>query len=251
MNTVSDDAEQRRRLEGLKNGAERFDQPSIRFVEVLLARAGELDGPARSRLLARAKLRLDQVEAAYSTAMTKARERLDALQSAKGEPSAELERRLAAGECAEVARIAGRQLEHLEKAQRAVHLPWVARMAQRARQSGLMIPSELTRELDQSGEDGDLARSTALSASRTLSRTMFREAASESRAVLAVARATDSLSDSLGPYNPLALSARVLERTAGMSPVYVRKLVEALEQLAALQALPEPPKTKTKRKRQG
>jgi hypothetical protein len=80
-----------------------------------------------------------------------------------------------------------------------------------------------------------------------LSRALLRQSAESARATLAVARATDNLPEAAGPYNGQVLVARTLAELAELAPAYVRALVAAADDLAAMEALLTPEAQKPKR----
>ena len=84
---------------------------------------------------------------------------------------------------------------------------------------------------------------------RAVSRAMFVDSVASSRAALAIARATDNVPSESGPYNCHAIAARVLGELSTLSPGYAQALVAGLDDLAALDGLPLPPKPKSSGRR--
>ncbi len=71
------------------------------------------------------------------------------------------------------------------------------------------------------------------------------------RATVAIARSADNLPESAGRYNSQALAIRALAEMAELSPEYVRVLVAAIDDLAAVANLlgTSPPVAKVARAR--
>ncbi|AKT35973.1 DUF2894 domain-containing protein [Chondromyces crocatus] len=197
------------------DGARGMDPPGFRFAEALLERAQALGGGAAARLLSRASARLDQLEAALVRKRGDAAAALKALDDAGVEAPAEVQAALERGDLAEVTRAAHRRLRPRVNLtpRETPKRPWLARLRDEAAVS-------------------------------------FKESLGSARATLAVARAADRVPPNAGPYNPHAIAARTLLTAEGLSPAYVRALMDELEDLAALEAAFAPAKIRSDRKGQ-
>jgi hypothetical protein len=87
-------------------------------------------------------------------------------------------------------------------------------------------------------------RAVALGAA--VSSALLSASAESVRATIAVARAADNLPEAAGPYNGQVLAARALAAMAELSPAYVRAVVAAADDLAALDARLAPEAQKPK-----
>jgi hypothetical protein len=152
---------------------------------------------------------------------------------------------------------------------RASALAWLGRIASRARGHGARLPEDLRQLVEHvasrpamAGAPGSapgtiLAEKdapsprTARLLANALSRAMFRETAEAARATLAMARTTDNLPDAAGPYNGQVLAARALREMARLSPGYLQAYIAGLDDLAALEATPEPTVVRSARRRRG
>ena len=147
-----------------------------------------------------------------------------------------------------------RTLRDRARERQRVQIPWMARLRGEALTRGAPLSADMTRDLsavedaDGTVERGAHGRAVALG--DALSHALLRESAESARATLAVARATDNLPEAAGPYNGQVLVARTLAAMAELAPAYVRAVVAAADDLAALEALlaPEAPKAKAKAK---
>jgi hypothetical protein len=222
-------------------GGEVFDPLGFGLVESLVARAEALGGGARERLLARARARVDAIDATLRAARGAAEQALHVLAADDGPIVPALAAALARGEVARVERETRRAIRDRARARREVQVPWLARLRGEALSRGTRLPAEIARTLDGLGTtDGAAPRGAhggAVAAGAALSHALFREAAESARATLAVARAVDGMPDDAGPYNGQVLAARALARMAELSPQYVRVIVAAADDLAALEAM--------------
>ena len=219
-------------------GAEAFDGPGFRFIASLLERAGELDGGAGAHLRQRAAERLSAFEAAFASARAEARATLATLDAAGADPDGVLAAAFATGDYKRVKREAPRALRSARTEDVDAARARVVRLARQARARGMTLAPALRARVH--------AATTAphpLGELRTvgdqLARALFREAADHARSALVVARASDRVSDEAGLYNPEALSAQTLTLVESLSPSYLRAYLASLDDLAALERLPE------------
>ena len=229
-------------------GAEVFDPLGFRFVESLVARAEILGGGARDRLLERARLRIEALDAALRDARRTAEQELGALGAEGASIAPALREALARGEVSQVRREIRR--ERSDRSRERVQVPWLSRLRVAAAARGAHLPEEVTRDLEGDGDDSvdRGAHTRAVAAGGALSRALFRASAESARAMLAVARAADDVPDGAGPYNAQVLAARALAVMAELSPVYVRVAVAMADDLAALEALLAPDAEAAKRR---
>lgn len=242
------------RLAALREaGAERFDPPGFRLIEVLLARARTLGGGAQAHLEARAKLRLDRLEAAFRGARAEAEAALRALAEAGDPDDGALAEALERGELQAVVRAARRRQRALAAARQKMAVPWLSRLRGEAAARDVRLPEPLARDLAQLAQAGDVverrAKQQARALSNALSAALFHESLASARAELAVARAADNVPEDAGPYNAQVLAARALSAAGQLSAPYLRALVASLQDLGALIAAFEPEPSKPIRKR--
>lgn len=240
-------------------GAETFDPPGFGLVVALLARAEALPGGAREKIHARAGVRMELLEGALASARAAAEREIGALVEAGAEVPGAVADALARGEIARVRREIRRARRELSQRRQDVAVPWVARLGGEARARGASLPDEVARDLERLVEHGGAiprgAHGRAVALGAAVSSALLSASAESVRATIAVARATDNLPEAAGPYNGQVLAARALTAMAELSPAYVRAVVAAADDLAALDArlAPEAPKPKaraaTKRKR--
>lgn len=259
------------RLERLRAaGASTFDPPGYGFVASLLERGAALGGGAETRLRGRAEARLEALEASFDGARRDAAQRIEALAGA-GAVGEELRQAFEAGDYAGV-RWLVRRIEHEQvddSRRRASGLAWLGRIASRARGHGARLPEDLRQLVEHVAsrpamvgapesapgtilveKDAPSPR-TARMLANALSRAMFRETAEAARATLAMARTTDNLPDDAGPYNGQVLAARALHEMARIAPGYLQAYIAGLDDLAALEAAPEPTVVRSAKRRRG
>ena len=216
-------------------GAARFDPAAARFIECLIARAEPFESAVRRRLLTRALQRLGELEAAFEQAQQHA---ITWLHQNPEIERAPVERALRDGDLKEAMRLGRRAA----RAHRRANHPWVHRRVQTlvelARSRRTPLPRGIGAEL-RAMQGGSVPGERVVLAG-ALSEALFRESQAELEAVLVAVRAADQVPDSVGHYNGLRLAARSLEVLAGLSPRYLRMLVQRLGDLATLQQLPEP-----------
>jgi hypothetical protein len=209
----------RARLEALRAaGAEVDEGPTLRFVARLLSRAEGLGAPARDQLLARAERRLADLEARFGAARAEAQARLAAVETVGGDPDGALAAAFARGAHADVLRRAPEALRRARDPGPAQDRRRLLRLAAQARARGIALPEGLGQVLE-AGVDSD---ADARRLGDALARVLFRDAASQARSALAVARAADGVPPVHGPYNPQALVAETLALLARVSPAYLR-----------------------------
>ncbi|MCA9540912.1 MAG: DUF2894 domain-containing protein [Myxococcales bacterium] len=207
----------RDRLDTLRAaGAEVFDGPGLRFVAGLLDRADALEGVAAEHLRQRAEARLSQFEARFAAARAEAQVSLAVVQAAGADIDGELAEAFERGDFLHIRHEAPRALRRVETDD-----------ADAARARVVAIETE-EHPLSEARAVGD-----------HLARALFREAAEHARSALVVARAGDRVPAETGPYNPEALTARVLALVESVSPTYLRAYLSGLGDLAALRQLPE------------
>lgn len=239
-----------RRLEMLRmNGAEVFDGPGFRFIEGLLERAEGLEGVAGEHLRRRAAERLSAFEAAFASGRAEARATLATLDAAEADPDGDFARAFASGDYGFVRREAPRALRRARTDDADAARVRVVRLARQARSRGLTLQPQLRARVHAATADrpDDVAELRVVG--DQLARALFREAADHARSALVVARASDRVAETTGPYNPEALAARALELVEALSPGYLRATLAGLEDLAALRKLPEPKKVSRRRRR--
>jgi hypothetical protein len=239
------------RLEELRRiGALGFDRPGFRFIETLLQRSTELDGPAAERLVMRARQRLSALESALRQARAEAEGAL-ATARAAGCATAALETLYTKGDFREVVQGARRALLALDRPEGGA-VERLRRLHRRAMAQGLALPSATLADIERLARDGAALEAEDEVLARVLgdelARALFRDAASQARAVLVVARAADRVPDDVGPYNPQALSAQTLSLIESLAPGYLRTCLAGLEDVASLRRLPEPPKRPRRRR---
>ena len=222
-------------------GGEVFDPLGFGFVESLVARAEALGGGARARLLDRARTRIDALDAALREARATAGQELGALAAEGGLIAPELDEALARGDVTWVRREARRAHRLLVQGRRRVQVPWLTRLQGEALARGTRVSDEVAHGLEGVGRvDGSVERGShgsAVAAGTALSRTLFRESVESARAAVAVARAVDNVPDAAGPYNGQVLAARALAALADLAPEYLRVIIAAADDLAALEVL--------------
>jgi len=240
----------KRRLETLRQGgAEVFDGPGFRFIEALLERAEGLEGVAGEHLRRRAAERLSGFEAAFASARAEARATLATLDAADADPDADFARAYASGDYGFVRREAPRALRRARTDDVDAARRRVVRLARQARSRGLTLQPALRARVHAAtvGEQPIEALPELRTVGDQLARALFREAADHARSALVVARASDRVAETVGPYNPDALAARTLALVEALSPGYLRATLAGLEDLAALRRLPEPKRRRRRR----
>lgn len=225
-----------------------FDGPGLGLIESLLARAQVLGGEAGARLSMRATLRIEALEAALASATLEVTRELDALGDAA--PGAAREA-LARGDRRAARRALRRARADLVRGREQVGVSWAARLAADATSRG---EDGLGRELTALCAEGVIDREAhahAVALGATLSSALFRRSAESARATVALARSVDNLPESAGRYNSQVLALRALAEMAALSPEYVRVLVAAIDDLAAVANLlgTSPPVAKVARAR--
>ena len=239
----------RRRLETLRaGGAAVFDGPGLRFIETLLERAESLEGVAGEHLRRRAAERLSGFEAAFASARAEARATLATLDAADADPDGDFARAFASGDYGFVRREAPRALRRARTDDADAARARVVRLARQARSRGLTLQPALRARVHAVTAAADTDLPTLRTVGDQLARALFREAADHARSALVVARASDRVADDVGPYNPEALAARTLALVETLSPGYLRATLAGLEDLAALRRLPEPKRTRRRRR---
>jgi hypothetical protein len=237
------------RVEALRRDfAAVFDGPGLGLIESLLARAERLGGDAGARLSARASLRVEALEAALARATLEVTRELDALGDAA--PAAAREA-LARGDRQAARRAIRRARAGLARAREQVGVAWAARLAGEATSRGEDgLGRELTALCGEGVIDRD-AHAHAVALGSTLSSSLFRRSAESARATVAIARSADNLPESAGRYNSQVLALRALSEMAELSPGYVRVVVAAIDDLAAVETLlgPSPSGAKAARAR--
>lgn len=241
------------RLAALRaEGAEVFDVPGFGLVASLLARAAALGGGAGALLVGRARLRMEALGAALREARAAAEMELGALVEDGAVVAPELREALFRGEVTRVRREVRRTLRERARERQRVQISWVTRLHGDALSRGARLSADVVRDLDGlGGADSTVERGAhghAVALGDALSCSLLRDSAESARATLAVARAADNLPEDAGPYNGQVLVARMLAAMAELSPTYVRAMVAAADDLAALEALLAPKAQKTKPK---
>jgi hypothetical protein len=231
-------------------GAEVFDAPGFGLAASLLARAEALGGGAGALLVERARLRLDALEASLREGRAAAERALGALVEDGAVVAPELRAALSRGEVTRVRREARRVLRERARERQRVQIPWVTRLRGEALSRGATASADAPVDLEGlGGADGTVERGAhgrAVALGDALSSSLLRQSAESARATLAVARAADNLPEAAGPYNAQVLVARTLTALAELSPAYVRALVAAADDLAALEAALAPEAQKVK-----
>jgi len=240
-------------------GAEAFDPAGYGFVAALLARAEALPGGAREKIRERARQRIELLEGALGVARAEAQREMCALREAGADVPPDLVEALARGEIPRVRRELRRARRELARDRADVAVPWVARLRGEAEARGAQLPDDVARALDHLAARGGVveraAHTGAVALRSAVSSALLSASAESVRATIAVARATDNLPDAAGPYNGQVLAARALSAMAELSPAYVRAVVAAADDLAAvsLRLAPEAQRPKaraaTKRRR--
>lgn len=227
-------SELRARVAALQaSGVEVFDGPGLGLVEALLERAEGLGGGAGERLAARAAERLGLVEAAFARARDEVLGELHAMgEAAPREAREALERGDARGARRALRRA---RLEAVRSRQR-IAVPWAVRLEDEARARGEEELSRAIAALCASGAVERAAHGQAVALGAAASSALLRATAESARATLAIARASDNLPETAGPYNGQVLAARTLAAMAELSPAYARAVVAAIDDLAALDA---------------
>jgi hypothetical protein len=229
-----------------EQGAASFDPPAARFIESLLARACGLPQGAQARLVARAVARVVDLETAFAAAREQAKAKVEALQQAGGEDG-KVSTAFFTGDYKDASRRALRALRELKRSRMPHMQAGLLRLADTARARRTRLPQPVARDLRamESGRPSAPPRSL----STALSWAIYRESEEELNAILLAARAMEELPESVGAYNGLRLAARSMQVFAELSSPYLRMLVTRLRDLAVLQRLAEPKKTKAAARR--
>jgi hypothetical protein len=219
------------RLDALaRRGAARFDPEGFRLISRLI----------EGGLEARASQRVDKLEQEHAEAGREAEALLARLKLLEARIGADLTRAIDEGDYRVARRLAIVALGNVEADARSAVPRWALSIAAKARTRAVRLPRDLARRVDAfvdqppsaRGVDGELR---ALAAE--VSRALFDDSIASTRATIAVARATDNVPESAGPYNTQALAAQALGALANLSPSYLRAYVATLDDLSALEPL--------------
>jgi len=192
-------------------GGERFDPPGYAFVLSLLAKSEALEGAASQRLHDRAIAQLDKLEAHYEETRERALAQLEALSEAELDPTGHIAGAWESGDCLSVFRATRRH-----------------------------------GTLRKNGEKADASASATPFDDTPADR--YRRAAAGMTTSLRLATAPAQVPDGAGPYNGDMLAARTLLALESISESYLASLIERLDDLGALLALPD---ARAKRRRNG
>jgi hypothetical protein len=234
----------RARVESLRAArADVFDGPGFGLLEALLERAEALGGEAGTRLLVRASDRAGLIEAAFKRALDGASCEIEAM--GEGAPPAAREA-LEGGDPRAARRALRRARVDAARSHERIAVSWAARLGSEASARG---EESLVQELSELCSNGVVERGAhgrAVALGGVASAALFQASAEGLRATIAIARATDNLPESAGPYNSQVLAARALAAMAELSPAYARAVVAAIDDLASLEVHLglEPPKAR-------
>lgn len=243
--------EQRTRLANLlEAGARAFDEPTVRYVEALLARADGIE----ERVLARVRARLDRLEEQMQAAREEAMPLLEELARIDGESAEEMRSLIASGNLREALRFGKRCLSGHDPEASARILARIEAIERRAERRGIRFSPELRERVSALRAAAPLGRS-GIRAGRLLvmelSFALLDGILHRSRGAsvgLRLARSADEL-EQVGPYHPRAVARRALEKLGAMAPSYLEALLAFLDDATALDRLlpqPEPPPKKRK-----
>lgn len=213
-----------------------FDPDGAQFVDRLLD-AG-LDARAEERLA-----ELERTAATAKIELDDARRRLR--ESGAPEP-AELTCAVAEGDLRHARRLAEKALRDHERARSSPASRWARGLAERARTRSLRLAPDLASRVRGLAAVDAPSVDEARALAAELSRALYDESLSGARAAVAIARVRDNLPEGAGPYNPQVIAAEALDRLGALSPDYAAAIIASLDDLAALDALLPPPKTKSR-----
>lgn len=213
-----------------------FDPEAARFVDRLLASG--LDERADARLA-----ELERAAAAAKIELDAARQKLR--ESGVAEPS-ELGCAIADGELRHARRLAEKALRDHERARRSPASRLARGLAERARTRSLRLAPDLASRVHGLAAAATPSVDEARALAAELSRALYDESLSGARAAVAIARVRDNLPEGAGPYNPQVIAVEALARIGALSPDYAAALIASLDDLASLDALGPPPKSKSR-----
>lgn len=245
--------EERSRLARLlEAGARAFDEPTVRYVEALLARADGIE----ERVLSRVRARLDRLEEEMQAARKEAERLLEDLERIDGESAEEMRGFVASGDFREALRFGRSCLKSHDPEASARILARIEAIERRAEQRGVRFSPELRERVASLKAAAPLGRS-GIRAGRwlvmELSFALLDGILQRSRGAtvgLRLTRSTEEL-EQLGPYHPRAVATRALDKLGALAPSYLQALLAFLDDAAALdRLLPQPqPASKPQRKR--
>jgi len=233
----------------IEAGASAFDEPTVRYVEALLARA---EGPVEERLVARVRARLDRLEAAMAAAREEAAKLVTELEGLDGESAAQVRGLVSSGDFREASRL-GRRLRNSHDPEASARLlSRIETIEKRAERRGVRFSAELRercaalRAAAPLGSSGIRAgRQLATELSFALLDGILHRSRGTSIG-LRLARPMEEL-EQVGPYNPRAVARRALEKMGALSPSYLQAWLSLLDDASALdRLLPQPQPRKRK-----
>ncbi len=220
------------------SGARAFDPIAFQFGLTLARRGDDATGVARGRLRARAKVRLQALEARFADARHAATIALDALAEVDPGAARALYAELRDGKVTEIAKRAKALTKAQAGAARGQALTRLMRVDQEARRRCPSVPPALEERKRAVYDQGETIDAGAVHAvANWYSLLLFRETTAQTRLVDTLADFDREIADEAGPYNPQAIAARTVTQLAEMSPAYIRVVLDQVADLAQAKRL--------------